>query len=175
MTTATDMDNMTDEELQSFASQLEGVVVAKPETNMPDFDSMSDEDLLAYATQLEQGQDQENRYTDLSEYYGGGFNLFTFEGQELNMSLNKGDLLLDNSRGMRMLEFDFRDSIRPLAICTAALTAANCGLRNNKSLAGCLDGNCCQFFKACSARACSSTNVSSTLRSSACAIRKAIS
>jgi predicted 2-oxoglutarate/Fe(II)-dependent dioxygenase YbiX len=29
-----------------------------------------------------------------SEYYGGGFNLFTFEGQELNMSLNKGDLLL---------------------------------------------------------------------------------
>jgi hypothetical protein len=70
MTTATDMDNMTDEELQSFASQLEGVVVAKPETNMPDFDSMSDEDLLAYATQLEQGQDQENRYTDLSEYYG---------------------------------------------------------------------------------------------------------
>ncbi len=29
-----------------------------------------------------------------TEYYGGGFNLFTFEGQELNMSLNKGDLLL---------------------------------------------------------------------------------
>jgi tetratricopeptide (TPR) repeat protein len=39
--------------------------------------------------------------------------VFNFAPQSL---VNKGDLLLDNSRGMRMLEFDFRDSIRPLAI-----------------------------------------------------------
>ncbi len=70
MTTATDLDSMTDAELQAFANQNNGVVVPKPQSNIPDFDSMTNDELLAYATQLEEDGQQENVYTDLSEYYG---------------------------------------------------------------------------------------------------------
>jgi len=70
MTTATDMDSMTDEELQAFANQLETEVTPLSQGNVVDFDKMTDEELLAYATQLEQGTQSENRYDSLTEYYG---------------------------------------------------------------------------------------------------------
>lgn len=70
MTTAADMDSMTDDELQAFANQLETEVTPLSQGGIPDFDSMTNDELLAYATQLEQGQATENRYDSLTEYYG---------------------------------------------------------------------------------------------------------
>ena len=64
---AQDFSSMTDEEIMTLSKSFSESDIKPQETGV-DFSSMSNDDLLAYATQLEQGQ--ENRYTDLGEYYG---------------------------------------------------------------------------------------------------------
>ncbi len=66
-TESLDFSSMTDEEVKAFGSQFNTGSVPQ-NTQSTDFSSMTDEQLIAYGDRIQ--MPDENRYTDLGEYYG---------------------------------------------------------------------------------------------------------